>query len=67
MSRQEVQAKLGLKDEKYFREFYQQPAVAGGLIEMTISDKRTSPLQKYRLTDKGRALLANLKSRSAEA
>ena len=67
MSRQGIQAKLGLKDEKHFREFYQQPAVAGGLIEMTISDKRTSPLQKYRLTDKGRALLANLKSRSEES
>jgi hypothetical protein len=58
MGRREIQAKLGLADEKHFREFYQQPAIAQGLIEMTIPDKPKSRLQKYRLTEKGRGFLA---------
>jgi hypothetical protein len=32
LGRREIQARLGLTDEKHFREFYQQPAVAAGLI-----------------------------------
>lgn len=58
MRRREIQAEIGLTDEKHFREFYQQPAIAQGLIEMTIPDKPRSRLQKYRLTEKGRELLA---------
>ena len=54
MSRAEIQAKLGLKDEKHFREAYLQPAAALGLIEMTVPGKPNSRLQKYRLTAKGR-------------
>jgi Fic family protein len=53
MSRKEIQQKLGLKDEKHFREAYQQPAVAAGLLEMTIPDKPNSRLQKYRITQEG--------------
>ncbi len=66
MSRQEIRAELGIKDEKHFREFYQQPAVARGLIEMTFPEKPASRLQKYRLTDKGHAVIANLKSSNEE-
>ena len=58
MSRQEIQKKLGLKDEKHFREAYQQSAIAAGLIEMTVPDKPNSRLQKYRITPKGMAYLA---------
>lgn len=36
------------------------------LLEMTVPDKPTSPLQRYRLTDKGRAVLANLDLESKE-
>jgi hypothetical protein len=36
IGRREILSRLGLTDEKHFREFYQQPAVAQGLIEMTI-------------------------------
>jgi ATP-dependent DNA helicase RecG len=57
MSRAEIQKKLGLTDEKHFREHYQQPAVAMELIEMTIPDKPRSSKQKYRLTGKGRAVV----------
>jgi ATP-dependent DNA helicase RecG len=50
-------AQLGLRDEKHFREHYQQAAMANGLIERTLPDKPNSRLQKYRLTEKGRSLL----------
>ena len=54
MSRESLQAALGLSDRKSFRERYLKPALADGLIEMTIPDKPNSRSQKYRLTDKGR-------------
>jgi hypothetical protein len=38
MSWIELMAALGLKDEKHFREYYQQAATALGLIEMTLPD-----------------------------
>jgi hypothetical protein len=57
MTRKEIQQKLGLKDEKHFRTAYQQPAIAQGLIEMTIPDKPNSRLQKYRITPKGIAFV----------
>ena len=47
MSRAEIMAALGLKDEKHFREHYQQNAIRAGLIEMTIPDKPKSRSQKY--------------------
>ncbi len=54
MGREALQTALSLLDRKSFRERYLKPALAGGLIEMTIPDKPNSRLQKYRLTDKGR-------------
>ena len=57
MSRAEIMGVLGLRDEKHFRQHYQQAALAAGLLEMTLPDKPNSRLQKYRLTAKGRALL----------
>ncbi|TVR59099.1 MAG: Fic family protein [Spirochaetaceae bacterium] len=53
MSRESLQGSLGLSDRKSFHERYLKPALADGLIEMTIPDKPNSRLQKYRLTDKG--------------
>lgn len=53
MSREALQTALGLQDRKSFRKRYLKPALADGLIEMTIPDKPNSRLQKYRLTDKG--------------
>lgn len=57
MAREALQSALGLQDRKSFRERYLKPALAGGLIEMTIPDRPNSRLQKYRLTDKGRRWL----------
>ena len=54
MTRQEIMQALALRDEKHFREHYQQAAIATKLIERTIPDKPNSRLQKYRLTEKGR-------------
>ncbi len=48
MSREELQSVLGLRDRKSFRERYLAPALADGLIEMTLPDKPNSRLQKYR-------------------
>lgn len=59
MKRTDIQNALGLKHEDYFREAYLSPALADGLVEMTIPDKPTSRLQKYRLTAKGKALIGN--------
>jgi predicted HTH transcriptional regulator len=61
MGRREIQAVLGLKHEDYFREAYLTPALQAGLIEMTVPDKPTSRLQKYRLTARGREWLASKK------
>ena len=53
MSREELQSALGLQDRKSFRDRYLKPALAEGLIEMTIPGKPNSRLQKYRLADNG--------------
>ncbi|PUA30223.1 MAG: cell filamentation protein Fic [Cellvibrio sp. 79] len=52
MSRDDLQAALGLQDRKSFSERYLKPALNAGLIEMTIPEKPNSRLQKYRLTNK---------------
>ncbi|THB68371.1 MAG: hypothetical protein D6B27_02765 [Gammaproteobacteria bacterium] len=53
MSRNDIQEKLSLKHEDYFRNKYLQPAINLGLVEMTIPQKPKSSKQKYRLTAKG--------------
>lgn len=56
--RKEIQERLGLKNAEHVRKAYLLPAISDGLIERTIPDKPNSRLQKYRLTEKGRRLLA---------
>jgi predicted HTH transcriptional regulator len=57
MMRSEIMAALGLKDEKHFREHYQQACISLGVIEMTQPDKPRSSKQRYRLTELGQAKL----------
>ena len=51
---------LALKNRDDMRIRYISPALRLGFIEYTIPDKPHSRFQKYRLTAKGRAALANL-------
>ena len=60
-NRVQIMEKLGLKDEKHFREQYLQSAIAMGVIEMTIPDKPRSSKQQYRRTELGRRVLENQK------
>ena len=57
----EIMESMGLAHRPTFLYSYLQPALSVGLIEMTIPDKPTSRLQKYRLTAKGCAWLARQK------
>jgi Fic family protein len=53
LSASEMMKNLGLSHRPTFRNNYLHPALAKGLIEMTIPDKPNSRLQKYRITQKG--------------
>jgi len=54
----ELMTVTGRSDRTKFRHQVMNPLLERGLIEMTTPDKPTSRLQKYRLTDKGRAGLS---------
>jgi len=56
--REQLQTLLGLSDKKSFNLRYLKPALAQGLVEMTIPNKPTSKLQQYKLT-----VLGKLKNR----
>lgn len=58
-SRAELQERLGLRDRKSFSERYLRPALALGLLEMSIPEKPNSRLQKYRLTERARQVILN--------
>ena len=49
----EIQRVLGIKHRPTFRANYLYPALAAGWAEMTVPDKSTSRLQRYRLTAAG--------------
>ena len=59
MSRAEIMVAMKLKDEKHFRQNYQQAGIIAKVIEMTIPDKPQSRLQKYRLTLLGEKIKRN--------
>ena len=48
-----------------FRDQVIKPMLADGLLEMTIPDKPTSSKQRYRITEKGRNMLASLREGAA--
>ena len=59
-SRDELQQRLKIKNVKYFRETYLRPALTAGFIALTLPEKPNSPLQKYRLTEKGQELIEQI-------
>jgi len=67
MDRSDLQKAMRLNARKNFRLLYLSPALALHVLEMTIPDKPNSRLQKYRLTDKGRALVQALKHADSKA
>lgn len=58
MLREDLQKRIGLSDRKRFRTDYLRPALDTGPVELTVPDKSRSSKQRYRLTDKGRKLVA---------
>ena len=64
MSAADLMEALHIKDRKHFRDAFLQPSLNGTFVEMTIPEKPSSPLQKYRLTETGRIALK--KSRDGE-
>jgi ATP-dependent DNA helicase RecG len=56
-----LMATVGRTNRTKFRDQVLGPLLTNGLLEMTIPDKPTSSRQKYRLTQKGRAILGSLK------
>ena len=58
-ARSALQSALGLKHTPHFRQAYLLPAIAAGLLEMTLPDQPNSRLQGYRLTAKGKSWLAS--------
>ncbi|HPB30143.1 MAG TPA: hypothetical protein PLB62_01675 [Candidatus Sumerlaeota bacterium] len=52
-----IMAALDLRHWKTFQANYLLPLIEEGILERTIPDKPYSRLQKYCLTDKGRAIL----------
>jgi len=58
--REALQQATGILDREHFRNAYLEPLLAAGWLERTIPEKPTSPNQRYRLTEKGRAWLATL-------
>lgn len=60
MASSELREAMNLKHRKHFRTNQLDPALAQGLIEMTIPDKPNSPQQKYRLTPAGAELIKDM-------
>ena len=55
-------SKLGHRE--HFRKNYLEPLISSGWLERTISDKPTSPKQRYRLTETGRAWLEKMANKT---
>lgn len=50
---------LNLKNRSHFSKEYLKPAVEMGMLEPIYPDQPRSPKQKYRLTEKGKAIVKN--------
>jgi len=63
MKRSEIQQRLELRHDDFFRTQYIIPALSLGYIEMTIPETPNHPNQRYRLTPKGIALKQQLEKK----
>ena len=59
-SREELAKAVDISSRGYFQDNYLTPALRYGYIARTLPDKPKSKNQRYYLTDKGLALLADL-------
>jgi len=57
LTRGELQAVANLKDREHFRKFSLEPLLAVGWLAITIPDRPTSRLQRYRTTPEGQRAL----------
>ena len=57
LSRKEIFAAIGLSGDSRASKRTIEPLLTEGLVEMTVPGKPNSKLQRYRLTDKGRAVI----------
>ena len=53
---------VGRTDRTKFRRQVLRPLLDEGWLEKTVRDKPNHPRQKYRITDRGRALLAAIEA-----
>ncbi len=60
LSKKQLMEKLNLKDWKHFLNQYLKPALDNEVIAMTIPDQPNHPKQRYRLTEKGKRLVAKI-------
>ena len=58
---------IGRSDRTKFRNQVLKPLLKDGLLDLTVPDKPTSSLQKYRLNEKGKGLLDALISKGERA
>lgn len=61
MGRAQLQQALELSDRKSFRREYLQPALECGLVEMTLPEKPSSPVQGYRLSVRGKRFIREIR------
>ncbi len=59
LSRKEIFATIGMNGDSRSFKRHIKPLLTDGFIEMTVPDKPNSRLQKYRLTDSGKAFIGD--------
>jgi predicted transcriptional regulator len=63
LSRKELFAAIGMNSDSRSFKRHIEPLLDADLIEMTVPDKPNSRLQKYRLTDSGKATIGDANSK----
>ncbi len=56
----EMMELLQLSDRKHFLNTYLTPGIEAGIVESLYPDNPNHPRQKYRLTEKGKVLFAEM-------